>query len=84
MLADEVNRATPKAQSALLEAMEEHQVTADGSTYPLAAPQHTAHYLTHPRQARRDFAEARWKIGFLQRAVPLPLPYGKLYLKLKK
>ena len=55
-----------------------------GGTYPLAAPQHTAHYLTHPRQARRDFAEARWKIGFLQRAVPLPLPYGKLYLKLKK
>lgn len=56
----------------------------DGGIYPLAAPQHTAHYLTHPRQARRDFAEARWKIGFLQRAVPLPLPYGKLYLKLKK
>ena len=56
----------------------------DGGTYPLAAPQHTAHYLTHPRQARRDFAEARWKIGFLQRAVPLPLPYGKFYLKLKK
>jgi MoxR-like ATPase len=38
VLADEVNRATPKAQSALLEAMEEHQVTADGQTYPMAAP----------------------------------------------
>lgn len=38
VLADEVNRATPKAQSALLEAMEEHQVTVDGETYPLAAP----------------------------------------------
>jgi MoxR-like ATPase len=38
VLADEVNRATPKAQSALLEAMEEHQVTVDGQTYPLAAP----------------------------------------------
>jgi MoxR-like ATPase len=38
VLADEVNRATPKAQSALLEAMEEHQVTADGQTYPLANP----------------------------------------------
>src|SRR5688572_5431343 len=35
VLADEVNRATPKAQSALLEAMEEHQVTIDGHTYPL-------------------------------------------------
>ena len=30
VLADEINRATPKTQSALLEAMEEHQVTVDG------------------------------------------------------
>src|SRR5690606_7809910 len=35
---DEINRATPKAQSALLEAMEERQVTADGETYQLPAP----------------------------------------------
>jgi MoxR-like ATPase len=38
VLADEINRATPKAQSALLEAMEERQVTADGNTYRLPAP----------------------------------------------
>ena len=38
ILADEVNRATPKAQSALLEAMEEHQVTAEGQTRPLPEP----------------------------------------------
>jgi MoxR-like ATPase len=38
VLADEINRATPKAQSALLEAMEEHQVTADGQTYPMSEP----------------------------------------------
>ena len=38
VLADEINRATPKTQSALLEAMEENQVTADGVTYPLEAP----------------------------------------------
>ena len=38
VLADEVNRATPKTQSALLEAMEEHQVTADGETHPLPEP----------------------------------------------
>ena len=38
VLADEINRATPKAQSALLEAMEERQVTADGSTHPLPDP----------------------------------------------
>ncbi len=38
VLADEINRATPKAQSALLEAMEEHQVTVDGKTWPLPEP----------------------------------------------
>jgi MoxR-like ATPase len=38
VLADEVNRATPKAQSALLEAMEEQQVTVEGKTYPLPNP----------------------------------------------
>jgi len=38
VLADEINRATPKAQSALLEAMEEYQVTVEGKTYPLPQP----------------------------------------------
>jgi MoxR-like ATPase len=38
ILADEINRATPKTQSALLEAMEEHQVTVDGVTHDLEAP----------------------------------------------
>ncbi len=38
VLADEINRATPKSQSALLEAMEEGQVTADGVTRPLPDP----------------------------------------------
>lgn len=38
VLADEINRATPKAQSALLEAMEERQVTAEGETRALPAP----------------------------------------------
>ncbi len=38
LLADEVNRATPKTQSALLEAMEERQVTVDSETRPLPAP----------------------------------------------
>ncbi len=38
VLADEVNRATPKTQSALLEAMEEHQVTAEGETRKLPEP----------------------------------------------
>jgi MoxR-like ATPase len=38
VLADEINRATPKTQSALLEAMEERQVTVDGTTYTLPSP----------------------------------------------
>ena len=38
MLADEINRATPKTQAALLEAMEERQVTVDGETKPLPQP----------------------------------------------
>jgi len=38
LLADEINRATPKTQSALLECMEEHQVTVDGRTYLLPRP----------------------------------------------
>ncbi len=38
VLADEINRATPKTQSALLEAMEERQITVDGVTYPMERP----------------------------------------------
>jgi len=38
VLADEINRATPKTQAALLEAMDEHQVTVDGVTHPLPRP----------------------------------------------
>jgi len=38
VLADEINRATPRTQSALLEAMQEHQVTAEGETKPLPSP----------------------------------------------
>jgi MoxR-like ATPase len=38
LLADEINRATPRTQSALLEAMQERQITVDGTTYPLPRP----------------------------------------------
>lgn len=38
ILADEINRATPRTQSSLLEAMEEHQITVDGETYALGEP----------------------------------------------
>src|SRR6201987_2309380 len=38
VVGDEINRASPKTQSALLESMEERQVTVDGATYPLQTP----------------------------------------------
>src|SRR6185436_12401898 len=38
ILADELNRATPRTQSALLEAMNEHQITVDNQTHPLPTP----------------------------------------------
>ncbi|RYL92239.1 MoxR family ATPase [Sporolactobacillus sp. THM19-2] len=38
LLADEINRATPRAQSSLLEVMEEQQVTIEGKTYPIKSP----------------------------------------------
>lgn len=38
VLADEINRAAPKTQSAMLEAMQEHQITIEGQTYPLPSP----------------------------------------------
>ena len=38
VLADEINRAVPRSQSALLEVMEERQITIDGATYPMAEP----------------------------------------------
>src|SRR5215212_5045971 len=40
VLADEINRTPPKTQSALLEAMQEHQVTVEGTTFPLPDPFH--------------------------------------------
>jgi MoxR-like ATPase len=55
LLADEINRTTPKTQSALLEAMNEQQVTVEGRTYPLPQPfmviatqNPLEHYGTYP------------------------------------
>ena len=49
VLADEINRASPKTQSALLEAMEERQITVDGETRPLAP---AVHGHRHPEPGR--------------------------------
>ncbi len=72
ILADEVNRATPKSQSALLEAMEEHQVTAEGETRPLPEPffviatQNPAHQIgTFPLpESQLDRFLMRIELGF--------------------
>lgn len=72
LVADEINRASPKTQSALLEAMEERQVTVDGSTLPLARPflvlatQNPVEMEgTYPLpEAQRDRFFARTAIGY--------------------
>ncbi len=55
----------------------------DGGIYLLAAPRKVSYYLTHANQAKQDLSAARWKIGFLKRLAPLPLPYDRLYAKMK-
>ncbi len=75
VLADEINRATPKTQSALLEAMEERQVTADGETRPLPEPffviatQNPAHQIgTFPLpESQLDRFLMRLELGYPDR-----------------
>lgn len=75
VLADEVNRASPKAQSALLEAMEERQVTIDGVTHPLPGPffviatQNPLHQIgTYPLpESQLDRFLMRVELGFPDR-----------------
>src|ERR1700749_16106 len=75
VLGDEINRASPKTQSALLECMEERQVTVDGTTYSLQAPfmviatQNPVEMEgTYPLpEAQRDRFTARISLGY-----PLP------------
>ncbi|MGA8052725.1 MAG: AAA family ATPase [Burkholderiales bacterium] len=75
ILADEVNRATPKTQSALLEAMEEHQVTAEGETRALPEPffviatQNPSHQVgTFPLpESQLDRFQMRIELGYPDR-----------------
>jgi MoxR-like ATPase len=79
LLADEVNRATPKTQSALLEAMEERQVTADGATHPLPRPfvvlatqNPLDHEGTHPLpESQLDRFLVRLSMGYPDREAEL-------------
>ncbi len=75
VLADEINRATPRTQSALLEAMEEKQVTVDGTTYPMASPfmvmatqNPIESYGTFPLpEAQMDRFFMRLSMGYMER-----------------
>src|SRR6202171_3458067 len=72
LLADEINRATPKTQSALLEAMNERQVTIDGRSWPLAQPfmviatqNPVEHHGTYPLpESQLDRFLMRIRIGY--------------------
>jgi MoxR-like ATPase len=72
LLADEINRATPKTQSALLEAMNELQVTIDGVSYPMARPfmviatqNPVEHHGTYPLpESQLDRFLLRLRIGY--------------------
>ena len=84
VLADEINRATPKTQSALLEAMEEQQVTADGLTRPLPSPffviatQNPAHQIgTFPLpESQLDRFLMKIELGYPDRAAERELLSG--------
>ncbi len=81
VLGDEINRASPKTQSALLECMEERQVTVDGATYPLELPfmviatQNPIEMEgTYPLpEAQRDRFTARISIGYPDNAAELAM-----------
>ena len=72
LLADEINRATPKTQSALLEAMNDLQITVDGRSYPLAEPflvvatqNPVEHHGTYPLpESQLDRFLMRLRIGY--------------------
>jgi MoxR-like ATPase len=76
LLADEINRATPKTQSALLEAMNERQISIDGKTYPMAEPfmviatqNPVEHHGTYPLpESQLDRFLMRLRIGYPDRA----------------
>ncbi len=81
VVGDEINRASPKTQAALLEAMEERQVTVDGTTHPLPPPfmvvatqNPLEHEGTYPLpEAQLDRFMARLEVGYPDRATSLDI-----------
>ena len=90
ILADEINRSTPKAQSALLEAMEERQITVEGKTYTLPRPffviatQNPSHQIgTFPLpESQLDRFLMRIKLGYPDKQAELELLMGTQRYKL--
>ena len=84
VLADEINRATPKTQSALLEAMAERQVTVDGKTYRLPEPffviatqNPVEHYGTYPLpESQMDRFMMRITLGYPDRETEREIVMG--------
>jgi MoxR-like ATPase len=85
VIGDEINRASPKTQSALLEAMEERQVTVDGTTYALASP-FTVVATQNPfemegtyalPEAQRDRFMARISMGYPDADAELAMVRGR-------
>lgn len=84
VLADEINRATPRTQSSLLEAMAEHQVTVDGDTYQMAEPfmimatqNPLESYGTFPLpEAQTDRFFMRLSLGYMDRAEEISVLQG--------
>ena len=76
LLADEINRTPPKTQSALLEAMQERQVTVEGETFRLPAPVPRARDR-QPHRVRRHLPAARGTARPLPDAGELRLPHAR-------
>ncbi len=85
VLGDEINRATPRTQSSLLEAMAEHQVSVDGKTYPMAEPfmimateNPLESYGTFPLpEAQKDRFLMRISMGYPARDEELSILHGE-------
>ena len=88
ILADEINRATPRTQSSLLEAMEEKQISVDGVTMPLSEPfmvmatqNPVESYGTFPLpEAQTDRFFMRLKLGYMTREQELSVILSLIHI----
>ena len=85
LLADEINRTTPKTQSAMLEAMAERQVTVEGNSYPLTRPFHVI-ATANPIEYEGTYAlpEAQLDRFMVRLSVGYPTPAGETEILLSR